>query len=79
MVVPFAAGGPTDVVARTLSQAMSGPLKGTLVVENVGGAGGTIGAGKVARAQVTATPCCSITSACRLRRAVSQARLQAAG
>jgi tripartite-type tricarboxylate transporter receptor subunit TctC len=51
VVVPFAAGGPTDVVARTLSQAMSGPLKGTLVVENVGGAGGTIGAGKVARAQ----------------------------
>ncbi len=50
VVVPFAAGGPTDVVARTLSQAMSGPLKGTLVVENVNGAGGTIGAGKVARA-----------------------------
>lgn len=51
VVVPFAAGGPTDVVARTLAQAMSGPMKGTLVVENVGGAGGTIGAGKVARAQ----------------------------
>ena len=50
VVVPFAAGGPTDVVARTLAQAMSAPLKGTLVVENVGGAGGTIGAGKVARA-----------------------------
>jgi tripartite-type tricarboxylate transporter receptor subunit TctC len=50
VVVPFAAGGPTDVVARNLSQAMGTQLKGTLVVENVGGAGGTIGAGKVARA-----------------------------
>lgn len=50
VVVPFAAGGPTDVVGRTLAQAMSKPLGGSLVVENVGGAGGTIGAGKVARA-----------------------------
>jgi tripartite-type tricarboxylate transporter receptor subunit TctC len=50
VVVPFAAGGPTDVVARNLSQAMGAQLKGTMVVENVGGAGGTIGAGKVARA-----------------------------
>lgn len=50
VVVPFAAGGPTDVVARTLAQAMGTQLKGAMVVENVGGAGGTIGAGKVARA-----------------------------
>ncbi len=50
VVVPFAAGGPTDVVARTLSQAMGTQLKGSLIVENAGGAGGTIGAGKVARA-----------------------------
>ena len=50
IVVPFAAGGPTDVVARTLSQAMGTQIKGVFVVENVGGAGGTIGAGKVARA-----------------------------
>ncbi len=50
VVVPFAAGGPTDVVARNLSQALGTQLKGSLVVENVGGAGGTIGAGKVARA-----------------------------
>lgn len=52
IVVPFAAGGPTDVVARSLAQAMAGQIKGSsFVVENVGGAGGTIGAGKVARAQ----------------------------
>jgi tripartite-type tricarboxylate transporter receptor subunit TctC len=50
MVVPFAAGGPTDVVGRTLAQVMGTQLKGTIVVENVGGAGGTIGSGKVARA-----------------------------
>lgn len=50
VVVPFAAGGPTDVVARTLSQAMGTQLKGSMIVDNTGGAGGTIGAGKVARA-----------------------------
>ena len=50
VVVPFAAGGPTDVVARTLAQVMGTQLKGVMIVENVGGAGGTIGAGKVARA-----------------------------
>ncbi|TAG48296.1 MAG: tripartite tricarboxylate transporter substrate binding protein BugD [Betaproteobacteria bacterium] len=50
MVVPFAAGGPTDVVARNLSQALGAQLKGSVIVENAGGAGGTIGAGKVARA-----------------------------
>ena len=50
VVVPFAAGGPTDVVARSLAQAMGTQLKGSMIVENVGGAGGTIGAGKVARA-----------------------------
>jgi tripartite-type tricarboxylate transporter receptor subunit TctC len=50
IVVPFAAGGPTDVVARTLAQAMAPHLKGTMVVENTAGAGGTVGAGRVARA-----------------------------
>jgi len=50
IVVPFAAGGPTDRVARDLAEAMRKPLGGaTLVVENVG-AGGTIGANKVAKA-----------------------------
>jgi tripartite-type tricarboxylate transporter receptor subunit TctC len=49
MVVPFAAGGPTDTVARLLAQAMSDALKQQIIVENVGGAGGTLGAGPVAR------------------------------
>jgi tripartite-type tricarboxylate transporter receptor subunit TctC len=50
VVVPFAAGGPTDKVARDLAEAMRKPLGGTIVVENVGGAGGTLGANKVAKA-----------------------------
>ncbi len=50
VVVPFAAGGPTDTVARLVAQAMSANLKQTVLVENVGGAGGTVGAGRVARA-----------------------------
>ena len=42
MMVPFAAGGPTDTVARSLAQAMGKHLGQTIVVENVPGAGGTI-------------------------------------
>jgi tripartite-type tricarboxylate transporter receptor subunit TctC len=51
IVVPFAAGGPTDKVARDLAEALRKPLNNqTIVIENVGGAGGTLGATKVARA-----------------------------
>jgi tripartite-type tricarboxylate transporter receptor subunit TctC len=50
MVVPFAAGGPTDVLARHLGQAMSATLKQQIVIENVNGAGGTIGTARVAKA-----------------------------
>lgn len=50
MVVPFAAGGPTDTVARLVAQSMGSKLKQQIIVENVGGAGGTLGAGRVARA-----------------------------
>ncbi|GLS15120.1 tripartite tricarboxylate transporter substrate-binding protein [Hydrogenophaga electricum] len=51
LVVPFAAGGPTDLVARHLAEAMRKPMGGaSIVVENAAGAGGTIGATKVARA-----------------------------
>ena len=50
IVVPFAAGGPTDRVARDLAEAMRKPLGATVVVENVAGAGGTIAANKVAKA-----------------------------
>jgi tripartite-type tricarboxylate transporter receptor subunit TctC len=50
LVVPFSAGGPTDTVARLIGQPMSKVLGQTIIVENVGGAGGTIAAGRVARA-----------------------------
>jgi tripartite-type tricarboxylate transporter receptor subunit TctC len=50
IVVPFAAGGPTDKVARDLAEALRKPLGATIVIENVGGAGGTLGATKVAKA-----------------------------
>jgi len=49
MIVPFAAGGPTDTVARLVAQSMGNTLKQTILVENVGGAGGTIGAARVAK------------------------------
>ena len=50
MIVPFAAGGPTDTVARTVAGVMSKSLGQTVLVENVGGAGGNIGNEKVAKA-----------------------------
>jgi tripartite-type tricarboxylate transporter receptor subunit TctC len=50
LVVPFTAGGPTDVVARTLGAAMSKTLGQTIVVENKLGAGGTVAASYVAKA-----------------------------
>ena len=50
MIVPFAAGGPTDVLARLIGQHMSQSLGAQVVVENVTGAGGTIGVGRAARA-----------------------------
>ena len=50
MVVPFAAGGGTDIFARILAEGMRGPLGQTVVIENVAGAGGTIGVGRVVHA-----------------------------
>lgn len=50
VVVPFSAGGPTDTVTRLVAEAMSRDLGQQIVVENVGGAGGTLGAGRVADA-----------------------------
>lgn len=50
MVVPFAAGGPTDTVARMVAERMSADLGHQIIVENIGGAGGTLGAGNVAKA-----------------------------
>ena len=50
MVVPFPAGGPTDTIARIVSERMSTTLTQPIVIENVTGAAGTVGAGRVARA-----------------------------
>ena len=50
LVVPFAAGGPTDVLARTLAASMSQNLGQTVIVENRLGAGGTVAAAAVAKA-----------------------------
>lgn len=49
MVVPFSAGGPTDTVTRLIAEAMGKDLGQQILVENVGGAGGTLGAGRVAK------------------------------
>ena len=51
MIVPFAAGGPTDIVARIVTDHMSKTLGQQIVVENVGGAGGTVGIARASQAQ----------------------------
>ena len=50
MVVAFGAGGPSDIIARILAEGMRGSLGQPVVIENVPGASGTIGVGRVARA-----------------------------
>ena len=50
VVVPFPAGGPSDVVARVVTEQMGQMLGQSMVIENVSGAGGTIGSGRVAAA-----------------------------
>jgi tripartite-type tricarboxylate transporter receptor subunit TctC len=49
IVVPYAAGGPTDLAARIVGEHMVGTLGQTITVENVSGGAGTIGTGRVAR------------------------------
>jgi tripartite-type tricarboxylate transporter receptor subunit TctC len=51
MVVPFAAGGTTDVVARIIAEAMRTQLGQPIIIDNRGGAGGTIGTAVIAKAQ----------------------------
>jgi tripartite-type tricarboxylate transporter receptor subunit TctC len=51
MIVPFAAGGTSDVIARTVAEQMSIALGQAVVIENVGGAGGSIALARVARAE----------------------------
>ena len=50
IIVPFPAGGPVDTLARLLAEPMRASLGQPLILENVGGAGGTIAAARVARA-----------------------------
>jgi tripartite-type tricarboxylate transporter receptor subunit TctC len=50
LIVPYVAGGPIDAVARTIAQRMRGSLGQPVIIENVSGAGGTIGVGRAARA-----------------------------
>jgi tripartite-type tricarboxylate transporter receptor subunit TctC len=50
IVAPFAAGGPSDLIARIVGEGMKDALRQPVIVENVVGAGGTIGVGRVARA-----------------------------
>jgi tripartite-type tricarboxylate transporter receptor subunit TctC len=51
IVVPFSAGGPTDTVTRLVAEPMSRTLGQQIIVENVTGAGGTLGARRVAQAE----------------------------
>ena len=50
MVVPYAAGGPTDVIGRIMAEVMRASLGQPIIIENVSGASGSIGVGRVARA-----------------------------
>ncbi|HLH87958.1 MAG TPA: tripartite tricarboxylate transporter substrate binding protein [Xanthobacteraceae bacterium] len=50
MIVPFAAGGPADILARAIAPALGAHLKQTIIVENRGGAGGVLGVGTLAKA-----------------------------
>ncbi len=51
IVVPFSAGGPTDTVTRLIAEPMKKELGGEIVIQNVTGAGGTVAAGQVAKAE----------------------------
>ena len=63
VIVPFSAGGPTDALIRTLGNRMRESLGQPVLVENVTGAAGTIGVGRVARAAAMATRSASVTGA----------------
>jgi len=72
VIVPFAPGGSTDIVARIVTQRMSSALGQTMVVENKGGAGGAIGAAEAARAKpdgytlsIATVSTMAVNSACR--------------
>jgi tripartite-type tricarboxylate transporter receptor subunit TctC len=51
IIVPFAAGGPTDAIVRGLAEHIRGSLGQAIIIENAGGADGSIGTGRAARAR----------------------------
>jgi tripartite-type tricarboxylate transporter receptor subunit TctC len=55
LIVPFPAGGPTDIVARPFAQLLSDALKANVIIDNRGGAGGSIGADAAAKAEPDGT------------------------
>jgi hypothetical protein len=69
MIVPYAAGGPVHVIARVLVQRMRGRLGQPVLIENVAGAGGSIGLGRVAHASPDGhTVVIGLGHACRVGR-----------
>jgi tripartite-type tricarboxylate transporter receptor subunit TctC len=51
MIVPFAAGGPVDVLGRIITEQMKSSLGQPIIIENIGGADGSVGVGRAARAR----------------------------
>jgi tripartite-type tricarboxylate transporter receptor subunit TctC len=58
MIVPFPAGGAADIISRIITERMRGRLGQPIVIENVGGADGTIGIGRAARAKADGYTVC---------------------
>ena len=63
LIVPYPAGGPSDTLARVLAEGMRGVLGQPVIVENVSGAGGSVGTGRVARSTPDGT--CSASGMCK--------------
>ena len=62
IIVPFSAGGPSDAMCRILAEHMKVTLKETVLVENVTGAGGSIGVGRAAKSPADGYTCLLYTS-----------------
>jgi hypothetical protein len=73
MVVPFAAGGGTEIFARILAEGMRGPLGQPVIIENVAGAGRSIGVARVVHASPDGYTVCIGTLTTPVRRALSAA------